>query len=243
MAAADSGRMTPGMLYVLWPMTMTALQPVAMVLSRMGKPAIRHWMIAARWLATIATCVQPIHWLEVPITARRHVNLTRWKCVRTMTAAAHRAAMRTMIMIVHRSVVTTLLRPVRTAMVTVSQRALMAISCTDDIRTGSSDSCDVACTFTDVTVCETGDGCCPSGCTFATDEDCPGICGNGVVETGEECDDGDTIDTGNGCTSQCRKNSVCGDGIVQSVFEACDDGLQMLVVAVMPIARGRVRSA
>ena len=38
------------------------------------------------------------------------------------------------------------------------------------------------------------------------------VCGNGVVEPGEECDDGNTFD-GDGCNANC-KAAYCGDGIV-----------------------------
>lgn len=48
-------------------------------------------------------------------------------------------------------------------------------------------------------------------------------CGNGVVEPGEQCDDGNQIDTDD-CTSAC-KNKVCGDGFMQP-GEQCDDGNQ-----------------
>ncbi|HBH20321.1 MAG TPA: hypothetical protein DEB30_00975 [Candidatus Peribacter riflensis] len=47
------------------------------------------------------------------------------------------------------------------------------------------------------------------------------ICGNGVMETGEECDDGNAIDT-DGCLNICRA-AVCGNGIVEG-RESCDDG-------------------
>jgi cysteine-rich repeat protein len=50
----------------------------------------------------------------------------------------------------------------------------------------------------------------------------PRTCGDGVVEIGEECDDGNTVD-GDACTSACR-NAVCGDGIVEAGVEECDDG-------------------
>lgn len=46
-------------------------------------------------------------------------------------------------------------------------------------------------------------------------------CGNGTVDTDEECDDGNT-DNGDGCNSQCQ-NEECGDGVVQA-GEWCDDG-------------------
>ena len=48
-------------------------------------------------------------------------------------------------------------------------------------------------------------------------------CGNGVVEGGEECDDGNQVNT-DACTNACL-NKRCGDGYVQS-GEQCDDGNQ-----------------
>ncbi len=38
------------------------------------------------------------------------------------------------------------------------------------------------------TVCQNGDGCCPSGCNANNDTDCTPACGNGAVESGETCD-------------------------------------------------------
>ena len=72
---------------------------------------------------------------------------------------------------------------------------------------------------------------------------CPaGVCGDGLVNTGEECDDGNTADS-DGCSSSCAiesgfdcapigigtgpsicvSNAVCGDGAV-TAGEECDDG-------------------
>ncbi|MBI5742197.1 MAG: DUF4215 domain-containing protein [Nitrospirae bacterium] len=49
------------------------------------------------------------------------------------------------------------------------------------------------------------------------------VCGNSVIEPGEECDDGNAID-GDGCSSSCG-NEYCGDGVMQSgLGEQCDDG-------------------
>src|SRR5262249_12248242 len=45
-------------------------------------------------------------------------------------------------------------------------------------------------------------------------------CGNGRIDTGEQCDDGNTIDT-DACTSVCQ-NARCGDGAVEAGVEACD---------------------
>jgi cysteine-rich repeat protein len=56
---------------------------------------------------------------------------------------------------------------------------------------------------------------------------CPGtggddpVCGNGVVEVGESCDDGNTLD-GDGCSATCAKEGVCGNGILEP-GEECDD--------------------
>ncbi len=61
------------------------------------------------------------------------------------------------------------------------------------------------------------------------------LCGNGTMELGEACDDGNTK-AGDGCSAVCAKEpgftctgtpstcgAVCGDG-VQTATEACDDG-------------------
>jgi cysteine-rich repeat protein len=46
-------------------------------------------------------------------------------------------------------------------------------------------------------------------------------CGNGVLDPGEECDDGNRSNE-DGCTALCRR-SVCGDGITDRSREQCDD--------------------
>jgi cysteine-rich repeat protein len=52
----------------------------------------------------------------------------------------------------------------------------------------------------------------------------PAVCGNGVVDLSEACDDGNTDDT-DACTSKCQP-ATCGDGFVQAGVEGCDDGNQ-----------------
>ena len=47
-------------------------------------------------------------------------------------------------------------------------------------------------------------------------------CGNGRLDTGEQCDDGNLNDD-DGCTAVCR-NPRCGDGAVQAGVETCDGG-------------------
>ena len=49
-------------------------------------------------------------------------------------------------------------------------------------------------------------------------------CGDGTLDPGEECDDGNNVD-GDGCSAECTVEAVhfCGDGIVDE-GEVCDDG-------------------
>lgn len=53
-----------------------------------------------------------------------------------------------------------------------------------------------------------------------------GTCGNGRIEAGEQCDDGNTTD-GDGCSATCHNEGTapprCGDGKVD-IGEQCDDG-------------------
>lgn len=48
------------------------------------------------------------------------------------------------------------------------------------------------------------------------------VCGNGIAEHPEECDDGNKDDT-DSCLSNCQE-AKCGDGAVQAGKEECDDG-------------------
>jgi len=48
-----------------------------------------------------------------------------------------------------------------------------------------------------------------------------GVCGDGTLDIGEQCDDGNLVN-GDGCTNQC-KNEVCGNG-EKTLGEQCDDG-------------------
>jgi cysteine-rich repeat protein len=50
---------------------------------------------------------------------------------------------------------------------------------------------------------------------------CQPACGNGKIEAGETCEDGNKLD-GDGCDSNCTK-TACGNGI-KSMNEGCDDG-------------------
>ncbi len=79
--------------------------------------------------------------------------------------------------------------------------------CTTDSLQGSAGQCNATCVAAPITACSSGDGCCPSGCTTVNDTDCQVSCGNGAVEQGEECDDGNTT-PGDGCDASCMTEAI-----------------------------------
>jgi fibro-slime domain-containing protein len=54
---------------------------------------------------------------------------------------------------------------------------------------------------------------------------CLPMCGDGIIAAGEQCDDGTEGNVGgfNRCNANCTLGAFCGDGIVQSPEEECDD--------------------
>ena len=99
-----------------------------------------------------------------------------------------------------------------------------------------------AAAFASLAACGGDDGGTPPGpekCTVAGDEDQDGLadcadpdcantaacamCGDGNVNMGEQCDDGNNVDT-DACTNMCT-NARCGDGVT-GPGEQCDDGNQ-----------------
>lgn len=105
----------------------------------------------------------------------------------------------------------------------------------DDGNSQSADGCSSAC------IVEPGYTCSgtPSVCSTSGGGGLTVICGNGLVQAGESCDDGNLLD-GDGCSANCSVESgytcngspsacspipttVCGNGILEE-NELCDDG-------------------
>ena len=78
--------------------------------------------------------------------------------------------------------------------------------CTRDVLVNPG-TCTAACSFPTITMPAAGDGCCPAGANATNDSDCLPRCGNGVVETGEACDDGNTNNT-DACSNTCMLGTV-----------------------------------
>jgi cysteine-rich repeat protein len=72
---------------------------------------------------------------------------------------------------------------------------------------GNAGTCQAVCVFPPVTTPNDGDGCCPPGANANNDDDCMPVCGNGVVEPGEPCDDGNMNDA-DACANDCTANVV-----------------------------------
>lgn len=66
-------------------------------------------------------------------------------------------------------------------------------ACTTDTLANAG-TCTAACVYVPITApSPSADGCCPAGGNANNDADCAPVCGNSVVETGEDCDDGNSI--------------------------------------------------
>lgn len=93
----------------------------------------------------------------------------------------------------------------------------------DDGKECTKDTCTATgCThvpYADMTPCQGGAGACCSGECVA--DGCGG-CGDGVVEPGEECDDGNTVNC-DGCSARCTVEPSCDDGD-PCTTDTCDPG-------------------
>jgi len=103
-------------------------------------------------------------------------------------------------------------------------------TCDDGNTIDDGNGCSVACLTTAVcgnSITEIGEACDTAGVNAAgCDYDCTAaVCGDFIINTpdGEECDDGNTVDDGNGCSATCLVNAVCGNSVVEA-GEQCDDG-------------------
>lgn len=75
------------------------------------------------------------------------------------------------------------------------------------------------------TIAQPDDGSCELGACVAL------VCGNGIVQPNERCDDGNRVD-GDGCRSDCESNEACGNTTTDfHVGEQCDCGTDPAALA------------
>ena len=103
-------------------------------------------------------------------------------------------------------------------------------ACTTNDMSGSAETCNVACSFSSITTCAPGDGCCPTGCNPSTDTDCSATCGDGTVDENETCDPPSTCpmscDDGDACTVDLLTGSIqnCNVACSNSPITTCVSG-------------------
>ena len=81
-------------------------------------------------------------------------------------------------------------------------------SCTVDGVEGAG-TCDATCVRMPITMPRDGDGCCPMGATVATDGDCVGFCGDGVLSGAETCDTAIPAGAMDACPTDCDDMDAC----------------------------------
>jgi hypothetical protein len=94
-------------------------------------------------------------------------------------------------------------------------------ACTRYVVQGTSGACSAACVAQPIVACANGDHCCPPGCAAANDDDCPIVCGNGIVEAGETCDRAITAGLSGTCPRSCDDGDACTTDLASGSTEAC----------------------
>ncbi len=88
-------------------------------------------------------------------------------------------------------------------------------TCEDDGNLCTSDSlrspgtCQALCSHEVITQFVGGDGCCPQGGDATLDSDCLAVCGNAILEPGEECDTGIAQGQQGACPGSCEDSDPC----------------------------------
>ena len=94
-------------------------------------------------------------------------------------------------------------------------------ACTRYVLQGNSATCSAHCVAMPITACADDDGCCPAGCTIATDSDCASVCGDGVVGDNESCDRAITAGFPGACPHTCDDGNACTLDLASGSPEGC----------------------
>lgn len=111
--------------------------------------------------------------------------------------------------------------------------------CTADSVTGNAAQCNAMCVNAPLgCIANATDGCCPAMCNANNDGDCTPICGNSVVEAGEQCDDGGTT-PGDGCDATCQSEAVA-TAFRMSDLDLMDPHIYLRFIGCRDITNGNV---
>lgn len=106
----------------------------------------------------------------------------------------------------------------------------VADKCIKAAMTGSAESCNIKCSYTPLSACVAGDGCCPEGCDSKTDSDCSTTCGNGSVDANETCDGtGDKA-----CPASCDDKDPCTEDHTSGSAKNCS-----IACTYMPVTQAK----
>jgi hypothetical protein len=86
-------------------------------------------------------------------------------------------------------------------------------------RLGDPSACNVKCEMTAIAQCKSGDGCCPTGCSYASDTDCSKSCGDGQVTAPETCE---PTSTSRPCPASCDDGKACTTDIATGSSAQCN---------------------
>ena len=109
--------------------------------------------------------------------------------------------------------------------------------CTTDAVVGTAESCSVQCEYTPITMCVTGDRCCAPGCDGTNDGDCDPVCGNGVLEGDETCENGEGATP---CVTACDDGDLCTEDVLVGSPATCNAACEFrpITTCVLDHARG-----
>jgi len=102
-------------------------------------------------------------------------------------------------------------------------------ACTADVLVGN--GCNAECKSTPITALVNGDGCCLPGANAFVDSDCPKVCGNGIVESGEQCDKAIPAGMPGACPVACVSEG-CVQRVLQGSAADCSGRCEIMPVMI-----------
>jgi len=98
-----------------------------------------------------------------------------------------------------------------------------SVVCTADMLVGDVDSCTAECQNDEITTPANDDQCCPAGADANNDNDCPDstLCGNGVVDGNEACDNAIAAGMPGACPTSCDDSDACTNDTLNGMASDC----------------------